>query len=702
VHKQLGKVELETLLERIRRNVEAPDFALFTSAQIAHLHATLAASLDQHNHDYYVLDDPQINDAEYDRLFQALLALEKLQPNLDTSTSPSRRIGAAPLSAFATVEHKIRMLSLDNAFDDQGLVDFDRRIRERLKTDVQIDYVCEPKLDGVALSLTYEKGVLVQAATRGDGSSGENITDNARTIASVPLQLKASGIPKVLEVRGEVVMPLKDFHAFNQRAEAAAEKTFVNPRNAAAGSLRQLDSTITAQRPLRFFSYSVGYVEGGDMPVTQSETLALLSNWGFRVNEHIQKKRGIEACIDYHQSIAGLRQNLDYEIDGIVYKVDRFDLQERLGFVSRAPRWAVAFKFPAQEVSTQLRDIEWQVGRTGAVTPVAKLEPVFVGGVTVSNATLHNIDEIERLDARPGDTVVIRRAGDVIPQVAQVLVQKGKKRSKPITAPLVCPVCGSEVIRQEGEAIARCSGGFICPAQLKEAVKHFASRKAMDIDGVGDKIVEQLVDQGLVKTVADLYRLSAEQLAGLDRMAQKSAKNIIEALEKSKSTTLPRFLYALGIREVGEATARNLALHFGSYEALIKADEEALLEVDDVGPIVAGFILRFIHNADELAVIDSLRELGVHWKNELLGVEKQQQLPLAGQSWVITGKLDSMKRDELKVYLQQLGAKVVGSVSAKTDCLVAGADAGSKLAKAQDLGVEVISEAELLERYPIN
>jgi DNA ligase (NAD+) len=701
VSKQLSTVDLDALIKRVSRTGDLAALDTIASAQLAQLHAALADQLSYHNHRYYVLDDPQISDAEYDQIFQTLLEIEKRQPDLATTTSPSRRVGAMPLSAFETVQHKIRMLSLDNAFDDQGLIDFDRRLRDKLKTSDKIDYVSEPKLDGVALSLTYENGVLTQAATRGDGTSGENVTDNARTIASVPLQLNANDIPKVLEVRGEVVMPLKAFSAFNQRAEAAGEKAFVNPRNAAAGSLRQLDSAITAQRPLRFFAYSVGYVEGGKLPVTQSKTLALLSRWGFRVNEHVQQQSGIAPCIEYIRHIAELREKLDYEIDGIVYKVDQFDLQEQLGFVSRAPRWAVAFKFPAQEVSTVLRDIEWQVGRTGAVTPVAKLEPVFVGGVTVSNATLHNIDEIERLDVRPGDTVVIRRAGDVIPQVAKVLVKKKNQRAKPVVAPAQCPVCGSEIIRQEGEAIARCSAGFICPAQIKEAVKHFASRKAMDIDGVGDKIVDQLVDLELVKSVADLYRLSVEQLASLERMAEKSAQNIVNALDKSKSTSLPRFLYALGIREVGEATARNLALHFGSYEALIEANEAALLDVADVGPIVAGFILRFIHNVDELAVVAALQELGVHWENETASRDRSDSLPLNGQSWVITGKLETMKRDELKAHLQQLGAKVAGSVSAKTDCLIAGADAGSKLTKAKELGVEIITESDVLSRYPL-
>lgn len=692
-------------IAQIGREGVATNFNILAAEPAQQLYTGLVHSISEHNHQYYVLDAPQIADLEYDRLFQFLLKLEQQYPQWANSISPSRRVGAKPLNTFTSVQHKIPMLSLDNAFDNQGIVDFDRRAKERLKSNANIDYVCEPKLDGVALSVSYENGALVQAATRGDGASGENITDNARTIPSVPLQLMGSGFPKVLEVRGEVVMPLAAFNAFNQQAAKQQEKTFVNPRNAAAGSLRQLDSSVTAKRPLSFFAYSVGFSEGGELPSTHSETLALLASWGFQINEHILQVTGVDQCVNYHKNMGAKRAGLDYEIDGIVYKVNQFALRETLGFVSRAPRWAIAYKFPAEEISTTLQAIEWQVGRTGAITPVAKLEPAFVGGVTVSNATLHNIDEITRLDARPGDTVIIRRAGDVIPKVVSVVLKKDastqSKRSPKVTMPKQCPECGSTVIRIDGEAIARCSGGFLCRAQLKESVKHFSSRKAMDIDGVGDKIVEQLVDLNLIQSVADLYQLKVDTLVNLERMANKSAQNIIDALEKSKSTTLPRFLFALGIREVGEATARSLALHFGSLEKIAAASEEALLEVGDVGSVVAGSIRDFFNNKAQLAVVESLQQQGLHW--DAIDVVKisNNDLPLSGQSWVITGKFESLSRDQLKAHLQMLGAKVAGSVSKNTDCVVAGLAAGSKLTKAQSLNIDVLNEVDLLKRFPL-
>ncbi len=661
----------------------------------SHKHYTaLKGQLHHHNHCYYVLDAPEVPDAEYDRLMQQLLRLEAEHPDWVLPDSPSQRVGAAPLSQFVSVRHEVPMLSLDNAFSDEDLAAFDRRIHERLKSATIIEYCCEPKLDGLAVSLLYLDGVFVRGATRGDGSSGEDITVNLRTIGAIPLRLQGKHIPVVLEARGEVFMPLKGFEKMNAAALAAGEKTFVNPRNAAAGSLRQLDSRITAQRPLSFYVYGVGQVDGGVLPEKQADILLQLGEWGFPVNPELQVVYGIEACVAYYNQLSEKRAALDYDIDGIVYKVNAIALQQTLGFVARAPRWATARKFPAQEEMTRVLDVDFQVGRTGAITPVARLEPVFVGGVTVSNATLHNMDEVARLDLCVGDTVVVRRAGDVIPQIAQVLHQHRPANAQPVLLPSVCPVCASPVEKTEGEAVARCSGGLICAAQRKEAIKHFAQRRAMDIDGLGDKLVEQLVDSDLVRSPADIYALTIPALASLERMGEKSAANLCGAIAASRATTLPRFLYALGIREVGEATAQTLARYFGSLERLAVVDVAGLQQAPDVGPVVAHYIAEFFADARNIAVVDALRAAGVHWQDVEVAAEAVS--PLAGKTFVLTGTLSSLDRNAAKDRLQALGAKVAGSVSAKTDAVIAGADAGSKLTKAEQLGVPVWDEADLL------
>ncbi|EAR60540.1 NAD-dependent DNA ligase LigA [Neptuniibacter caesariensis] len=651
----------------------------------------LRDQLNHHNYQYYVLDDPEVPDAEYDRLFRELKKLESDNPELITEDSPTQRVGSTPLSAFSQVSHELPMLSLDNAFNDEDMEEFDRRIKDRLNMQETISYACEPKLDGIAVSLLYEQGLLVRGATRGDGSTGEDITQNVRTIPTIPLKLTGDNFPDRLEVRGEIYMPKAGFDALNDKARATGQKTFVNPRNAAAGSLRQLDSRITASRPLEMCSYSVGVVEGGALAGKHSEILAQLKEWGFRLNPLLESVEGVAGCLDYYRRISELRDTLPYEIDGVVFKVDQLELQQRLGFVSRAPRWAIAHKFPAQEELTSIRSIEFQVGRTGAVTPVARLEPVFVGGVTVSNATLHNMDEIERLDVRAGDTVVIRRAGDVIPQVVRVLHEKRPADTEAVIIPDACPICESKIERIEGEAVARCSGGLYCEAQRKEALKHFASRKAMDIDGLGDKLIEMLVDLDMVHNPADLYALQQTELARLERMGPKSAENLVNAIQASRNTELPRFLYALGIREVGEATARSLAMHFLDLPALIEASEEALLEVPDVGPIVAKHIKSFFQQSHNIEVLDALREkAGVSWS--VLETKDEESQPISGETWVLTGKLEQMGRSEAKNYLLELGAKVAGSVSAKTDCVVAGPGAGSKLKKATELGIKTMDE----------
>lgn len=660
----------------------------------------LKDELNQHNHRYYVLDDPSVPDAEYDRQMRQLQDIESQYPSLRTTDSPSQRVGGEALSAFTQVRHDVAMLSLDNAFSETELEDFDRRVKDRLnyaalKDAPEIDYACEPKLDGVAVSLLYRDGLLVRGATRGDGTVGEDITVNVRTINSIPLKLVGDNIPSLLEVRGEIYLPRAGFESLNAKAIAAGEKTFVNPRNAAAGSLRQLDSKITASRPLEICAYSVGQFVAETRPDSHLSMLQALASWGFKINEHMQVVTGIAACENYYQTLAERRDGLAYDIDGIVYKVNDLRLQERLGFVAKAPRWAVARKFPAQEEMTKLLDVEFQVGRTGAVTPVARLEPVFVGGVTVSNATLHNGDEIQRLGICIGDTVIIRRAGDVIPQIAKVVLEKRPADARPIVFPERCPVCESAVVRAEGEAVARCSGGLFCGAQIKQAIKHFASRKAMDIDGLGDKLVDLLVDRGVIFSVADLYDLKAEQLEGLERLAEKSAANLVAAIDASKETSLAKFFYSLGIREVGETTGQTLANNFGSIEAVIAADAEALLEVDDIGPIVAGHIGEFFRNPDNLSIIQALRDAGVHWAD--IDQNAQASQPLKGQTWVLTGGMDIMSRAEAKDRLQELGAKVAGSVSAKTAQVVAGPGAGSKLTKAQALEIPIMDEAEFID-----
>jgi DNA ligase (NAD+) len=655
----------------------------------------LRKQLHHHNHRYYALDDPQIPDAEYDRLFRRLQELEKAHPELMSADSPSQRVGSEALDSFSQVTHEMPMLSLDNAFSDEELDAFNKRLQDRLKSTATIEYACEPKLDGIAVSLIYEEGVLVQGATRGDGSTGENITLNMRTVDSVPLKLIGENIPRRLEVRGEVYITKAGFEQMNHAAKEKDEKLFVNPRNAAAGSLRQLDSKITAQRPLEMCAYSIGIVEDGKMPANHADILKQLAQWGFLINKEMQVVKGIDACQKYYQQLAEKRNNLDYEIDGIVYKVNNIALQQELGFISRAPRWAIARKFPAQEELTVLQSVEFQVGRTGAITPVARLQPVFVGGVTVSNATLHNEDEINRLDVRVGDTVIIRRAGDVIPQIISIVESRRPATAKAIEYPSQCPVCNSPIVQVPGEAVKRCSGGLICEAQVKEAIKHFASRKAMDIDGLGDKLVEQLVDEGLINSVVGLYNLDKEAVAKLERMGDKSASNLLDAIEKSKQTTFARFIYSLGIREVGEATARNLTEHFQDLDALMAADNEALLDIRDIGPVVAGFIVNFFEQAENKQSIQTLLDLGIFWPDKQEVTDSGAQA-LAGQTYVLTGTLSAMSRDQAKEKLQSLGASVTGSVSKNTSVLVAGPGAGSKLTKAEKLGVPIMDEDALL------
>lgn len=660
--------------------------------------AQLRQQLNDWSYRYYVLDDPAVPDAEYDRLYRQLFELEQSHPELISADSPTQRVGDRPLAHFDQVQHEVAMLSLDNAFNDEDLIGFDRRIRDRLKADADnIAYVAEPKLDGLAVSLLYQNGQLVRGATRGDGQTGEDISANVRTIRSIPLTLRGDNIPSLIEIRGEVVMPHEGFAALNKRQEESGAKIFANPRNAAAGSLRQLDTRITAQRPLEFYAYSVAQLEGVDMPETHYELLELVRSLGVRVNAEVRVCSGVDELLSFYQSILSRRDQLGYDIDGVVYKVNNLIWQNTLGFVSKAPRWAIAHKFPAQEEITVLRDVEWQVGRTGALTPVARLEPVSVGGVTVSNATLHNMDEIQRLDLRIGDSVVIYRAGDVIPKVVRVVTERRSTAVSDIVMPTSCPVCGSEIFLAEGEAIARCTGGLICAAQQKEAIKHFASRKAMDIDGLGDKLVEVFVDQKLIATMADLFSLRSEQIAGLERMGEKSAANLIESLQKSRKTTLQRFLFSLGIREVGEATALALSKHFGSVQAVMDASEEALLAVPDVGPVVASYIRHFFMQPHNLEVIQALRDAGVTWE-EFDPAEASEPQPLTGQTWVLTGSLSVLTRDKAKEYLLALGAKVAGSVSAKTTQVVAGDAAGSKLEKATKLGVSVMDEVAFIDK----
>jgi DNA ligase (NAD+) len=736
------------------------------SADPAARAAELRELISRHNYHYYVLDDPQIPDSEYDRLLRELQALEESYPELVTPDSPTQRVGATPLQGFGEVEHRIPMLSLDNAFSDEEFDAFDRRVRERLPGEPSVRYAAEPKLDGLAISVRYEDGLLVQAATRGDGRTGENVTQNVRTIPSVPLRLHGDDVPAVLEVRGEIFMPRQGFEKLNQRQRDLGLKTFANPRNAAAGSLRQLDPRITAQRPLAIFCYGLGEMVGHPMHETHSGNMALLRGWGLPVSPELQVCATRSACHAYFAGIGKRRDSLAYDIDGVVFKVDGIRQQEALGFVARAPRWAIAQKFPAQEELTRVEGIEFQVGRTGALTPVARLRPVLVGGVTVSNATLHNMDEIERKDVRVGDTVIVRRAGDVIPEVVRSLQERRPARTVPVQLPAACPVCGSSVIRPPGEAVARCSGGLFCSAQRKEAVKHFASRKAMDIEGLGDKLVDQLIDAGLIHDPADLFGLQQSQLAGLERMGEKSSANLVAALEKSKQTTLGRFLFALGILGIGETMANTLAreigslerirqlrlgqlveikpsqtrnlyaalngiaepvpdahrlealvdlgwfhlVHaevlldkFGSLQAMLAAGQAALanapeFRIEGVGEVLAEKLVTFFAQPHNNDVIDKLLAAGVRWPDPV-AVSDPDALPLAGKTFVLTGKL-SRPRDAYKAQLVALGAKVAGSVSGKTDYLVAGEDAGSKLGKAEQLGVPVLDEEGLRALLP--
>ena len=649
----------------------------------------LRAEIDQHDYRYYVEDAPSVPDAEYDRLMRELQALETQYPYLITPESPSQRVGGSPREGFVEVRHETPMLSLANAFSEEEIQQFHDRVLRSLETD-HVCYVAEPKLDGVAISLRYEQGRLAQAATRGDGATGEDVTSNVRTIAAIPLQLRqrneAAGWPDALEVRGEIYMPLSGFQRYNEMAREEGGKEFVNPRNAAAGSLRQLDPRLTARRPLAFYAYSLVASEG--LPESHFDALQLLRAWGFPVNPEIRRVQDAAGCLAYYGEMAEKRPDLPYDIDGVVFKVDDRQEQLTLGFVSRAPRWAIAQKFPAQEEITRLLEIDVQVGRTGTITPVARLEPVFVGGVTVTNATLHNLDEIRRKDVRAGDWVVVRRAGDVIPEVARVVLERREGEPAEFHMPVECPVCGSAVVRDEGEAAFRCTGGLFCGAQRIRSIQHFVSRRALDIEGLGEKLVVQLVESGLVHSIADIYKLRREQLTGLERMGEKSADNLLAELERSKSPDLDRLLYALGIREVGEVTARSLALHFKSLENIISASEEELVEVPDVGPIVASHVYAFFREHHNTEVIADLQAAGLRWKPvEVRGGEQ----PLAGQTWVLTGTL-GMPRARAKNLLESLGARVSGSVSAKTSVVLAGEAAGSKLRKAESLGVEVIDE----------
>ncbi|KFC79914.1 NAD-dependent DNA ligase LigA [Buttiauxella agrestis] len=657
----------------------------------------LRTTLRHHEYLYHVLDNPEIPDAEYDRLMGELRALEEAHPDLITPDSPTQRVGAAPLSEFTQIRHEVPMLSLDNVFDEASYLAFNKRIQDRLKSTEAVTFCCELKLDGLAVSLLYEDGVLISAATRGDGTTGENITANVRTIRAIPLKLRGENIPRRLEVRGEVFLPQAGFEKINEEARRTGGKIFANPRNAAAGSLRQLDPRITAKRPLTFFCYGVGVLEGGELPASHHGRLQQFKEWGLPVSDRIRLCNTAEEVLTFYHQVEAERPTLGFDIDGVVIKVDSLALQETLGFVARAPRWAVAFKFPAQEQMTFVRDVEFQVGRTGAITPVARLEPVQVAGVLVSNATLHNADEIERLGLRIGDRVMIRRAGDVIPQVVGVVESERPENTTEIVFPAHCPVCGSDVERVEGEAVARCTGGLICGAQRKEALKHFVSRRALDVDGMGDKIIDQLVEKEYVHTAADLFKLTAGKLTGLDRMGPKSAQNVVDALAKSKETTFARFLYALGIREVGEATAAGLATYFGTLDALTAASIEELQKVPDVGIVVATHVFNFFAEESNREVIRQLtEEAGVHWPAPVVINAEEIDSPFAGKTVVLTGSLSIMSRDDAKARLIELGAKVAGSVSKKTDLVIAGEAAGSKLVKAQELGIEVIDEAEMI------
>ncbi len=654
----------------------------------------LRREIDEHNYRYYVLEEPSISDAEFDRLFRNLQTLEEAHPELLTPDSPTQRVGAAVIGAFAPVNHYVPMLSLNNAFSEEEVQAFDQRIHQRLGIEGPLEYCCETKLDGVAVSIVYEEGLLIRAATRGDGRTGEEITHNIRTIPSVPLKLRGKNIPKLLEIRGEVYLGKAEFAALNERSLERGEKIFVNPRNAASGSLRQLDPTITASRNLKIYCFSLGAVSDDfDMPERHSDFLLKMKEWGLRVSPLADVVKGVEGCLAYYNKLQKIRGELPYEIDGVVYKVNNRNYQQDLGFVSRAPRWAVAHKFPASEELTLVQDIDFQVGRTGTLTPTARLKPVFVGGATVSNATLHNLDETWRKDIRVGDTVIVRRAGDVIPEVVGAVIEKRPKGTHPVSLPKTCPVCGSEVIKPEGEAYAKCTGGLYCHAQLKSSFLHFASRRAMDIEGLGERMVDLLLETNLISDISDLYCLTEAKIAELPRMGEKSAENLINAIAHSKDTTLARFLYSLGIPNVGEATALNLAMHFKSLEPIMNADEETLQSVPDIGPIVAAQIVAFFRQPCNQEIIQKLRDLGVHWQD----IVTEENQPLTDQTFVLTGTLQSLTRDEARERLQALGAKVTNSVSAKTSYVVAGVDPGSKLEKAEKLNVPILDEEAFLK-----
>ena len=675
-----------------------PDLFSAPSEDGAHARLlALRAEIERHNFRYYVLDDPEISDAAFDRLMRELQQIEAAHPEWVTPDSPTQRVGSPTFTtSFAPVKHHQAMLSLDNVFSVEEWDAFAQRIHDRLKRDAPLVFAAEPKFDGLAINLIYRKGQLVQAATRGDGQTGEDVTLNVRTIASIPQQLPDSlSSCDLLEVRGEIVMSHKAFAALNAAADARGDKRFVNPRNAAAGSLRQKDPRITAKRQLQFFAYGVGAAQGVDLPDTQLGLLDWLADLGFTVSEWRRRCAGRNEVLAYHQEMLSRRSQLDYDIDGVVFKINAQSLQDELGFVAKAPRWAVAFKFPAEEATSRVRSVDFQVGRTGALTPVARIDPVFVGGVTVSNITLHNIDEITRKDIRIGDTVVVRRAGDVIPEVVRVLPELRTANARPVTLPATCPVCGSEVVRVEGEAIARCSGGLFCPAQRREAIRHFASRKAMAIDGLGEKWIELLLEHKLVEHVDDLFHLTVPQLLTLPRMGEKSARNLVDAIAAAKQTTLPRFLYALGIREVGEVTAAGLAAHFRDLDALSAASLDDLQAVPDVGPVVAQHVFTFLRQPHNQEVIRNLIDAGVHWP--AIVATDANALPLAGKTYVLTGTLSGMTREEASERLKALGAKVSGSVSSRTTAVIAGSEAGSKLTKALELGVPVLDEADLYQ-----
>ncbi|MCO6537749.1 MAG: NAD-dependent DNA ligase LigA [Gilliamella sp.] len=686
-----------SLHNETKNSVSTPEL----NKDIAKQLTSLRNLIRHHEYCYYVLDTPEIPDVEYDKLIKQLQTLEQQNPDLITSDSPTQRVGGSPLAQFASIKHEIPMLSLDNVFDDASFIAFNKRVKDRLHLNdaEQVEYCCELKLDGLAVSLLYENGRFLQAATRGDGTTGEDITANVKTIKTIPLVLRGDNIPSRLEVRGEVFMTHKGFEKLNADAEKHNERVFANPRNAAAGSLRQLDPKITAKRPLAFFCYGVGIVEGTTLPDTHYDRLMQFKAWGLPVSNKVQKRQGVQAALDYFKLIGEQRMSLDFDIDGVVIKVNSIELQNQLGFVARAPRWATAFKYPAQEEITKLNKVDFQVGRTGAITPVARLEPVSVAGVIVSNATLHNSDEIIRLGIREGDYVTIRRAGDVIPKIVAVIVDRRPADTKEIIFPTHCPICGSQIVRDEGAAISRCAGGLICPAQRKEALKHFVSRRAMNVDGMGEKIIEQLVDKEYVKTPADLYKLNLPTLCSLDKIGEKSANNLLNALELSKNTTLSRFIFALGIPNVGEVTAENLVNQLGSLSAIENASLEKLQSVNEIGAVIAESIIDFFQEPHNRNVIEQLtsNEVGIHWQDVIPQVQEIAiNSPFSGKTVVLTGTLSVLTRDEAKDKLKQLGAKVTGSVSKNTDLVIAGEAAGSKLNKAQELGIKVIDEQELI------